>query len=643
MARMSDLLGQVKQIEEGFASDAQRRAAFASGYKAKGKKGKKDKKEEVDESTKEYAKSMEKMADKAKKDQLTSKDLDTLAKLVQLMQKQKKEEVEEVEEIEEALDKKDEPKLKQIVKKLKKASDAHAGQAADLEKAMSESKMKELATKIADIYMKMRRDSTMKPFADKFRADVKKSLDIRKSLEKVLPDYISGAKITSLMREEVELDETMEDEFGEIKASTSREARMMDAAVDALHRLVTSKGSITSLGGHAFTIAQSFKDIKPRALEKAYISKHGMPEETKSDVEVVEGYFSETKSSTGYELFHKDFSSAMRHAYDHAKRKLGVTIDPDEIDDKVAMGPRKPSKGKTNSYRLMGVDKSGKPKGIQIQVYNMGSRFELNMYKESIDEEVELDERMKYTHVAVDKKGLVIGFASDEKDAKDMARRNDGKVVKLKKPMSDKKGDMMINRPFKEEVELDEAGSQGMFIVIQGPGDNNQKAISMHKRKSDAIKARDMWNKKNGDSVKKGKGGKPIPAHLARVYEVGKFATTNGKPKTFKVGDNVTYTDFSRSIVKEAFDPADFDIKATSKDKEEADQNILIQLQKVISLRGMKPVKFADGSSQKVNPNVAAAALSMHRKLKRTDEKDSFQRKIGSSYRDLLSAVKGRK
>ena len=62
---MSDLLGEVKQIEEGFASDAQRRAAFASGYKAKGKKGKKDKKEEVDESTKEYAKSMEKMADKA--------------------------------------------------------------------------------------------------------------------------------------------------------------------------------------------------------------------------------------------------------------------------------------------------------------------------------------------------------------------------------------------------------------------------------------------------------------------------------------------------------------------------------------------------------------------------------------------------
>jgi len=192
----------------------------------------------------------------------------------------------------------------------------------------------------------------------------------------------------------------------------------------------------------------------------------------REDVEVIDGYFEETKSSTGYELFHRDFSSAMQHAYDHAKKKFGITIDKDEIDDKVAMGPRKPSKGKTNSYRLKG-DKGN----IQVQVYNMGSRFELNMYKEEVEE---------------------------------------------------------------------------------------------------------------------------------------------------------------------AFDPADFDIKATGKDKEQADQNILIQLQKVISLRGMKPVEFANGSKQKVDPNIAAKALSMHQRLRRTDEKDAFQRKIGKSYRDLLNAVKGR-
>jgi len=92
----------------------------------------------------------------------------------------------------------------------------------------------------------------------------------------------------------------------------------------------------------------------------------------------------EAKSSTGYELYHRDFSSAMQHAYKHAKAKLGVDVDPEEIDKKVAMGPSKPSKGKTNSYRLL--DKGGK-KAIQVQVYGMDNgKYELNMYKESVNE-----------------------------------------------------------------------------------------------------------------------------------------------------------------------------------------------------------------------------------------------------------------
>ena len=37
-----------EEVEEGFSSDAQRRAAFASGYKAKGKKGKKEEIEKSD-------------------------------------------------------------------------------------------------------------------------------------------------------------------------------------------------------------------------------------------------------------------------------------------------------------------------------------------------------------------------------------------------------------------------------------------------------------------------------------------------------------------------------------------------------------------------------------------------------------------
>ena len=96
----------------------------------------------------------------------------------------------------------------------------------------------------------------------------------------------------------------------------------------------------------------------------------------------------EGKSSTGYELYHKDFSSAMAHAYDFAKKKFGIEVDPKEIDDKVASGPRKPSKGNTNSYRLKGKD--GK-KAIQVQVYGMDNgKYELNMYKEETMKEAAL-------------------------------------------------------------------------------------------------------------------------------------------------------------------------------------------------------------------------------------------------------------
>jgi hypothetical protein len=88
----------------------------------------------------------------------------------------------------------------------------------------------------------------------------------------------------------------------------------------------------------------------------------------------------EGKSGTGYDLYHKDFSSAMAHAYDFAKNKFNIEIDPDEIDRNVAMGPKKPSSGKTNAYRLL--DKTGK-KAIQVQVTNLDNkRYELNMYKE---------------------------------------------------------------------------------------------------------------------------------------------------------------------------------------------------------------------------------------------------------------------
>ena len=107
------------------------------------------------------------------------------------------------------------------------------------------------------------------------------------------------------------------------------------------------------------------------ATEMAYGSGHDTVKPM-ADIQPVNA----AKSSSGYELYHKDFSGAMQHAYKFAKSK-GVTVDPAEIDSKVASGPRKPSSGKTNSYSL-GTDKG---KRVQIQVTNLDNkRYELNMY-----------------------------------------------------------------------------------------------------------------------------------------------------------------------------------------------------------------------------------------------------------------------
>lgn len=89
----------------------------------------------------------------------------------------------------------------------------------------------------------------------------------------------------------------------------------------------------------------------------------------------------EAKSSSGYELYHRDFSGAMQHAYAHAKKK-GFTVDKDDIDSKVAMGPKRPSSGKTNRYIL----DTNKKQKLHVQVANLDNkRYELNMYIESVE------------------------------------------------------------------------------------------------------------------------------------------------------------------------------------------------------------------------------------------------------------------
>ena len=51
--------------------------------------------------------------------------------------------------------------------------------------------------------------------------------------------------------------------------------RFMDAALKALHRLVSSKGNRQSVGGYAFDIARAFNGVNAKQLEKIYNEKFG--------------------------------------------------------------------------------------------------------------------------------------------------------------------------------------------------------------------------------------------------------------------------------------------------------------------------------------------------------------------------------
>ena len=80
-----------------------------------------------------------------------------------------------------------------------------------------------------------------------------------------------------------------------------------------------------------------------------------------------------------------------------------------------------------------------------------------------IEKAEKMEEGHKATHVVVDPDGNVMGHASDEKGAKDIAKDNlrnvKGKVFKLKKPASEKKADRMLGYKLDEPTESAELKS----------------------------------------------------------------------------------------------------------------------------------------------------------------------------------------
>ena len=213
-------------------------------------------------------------------------------------------------------------------------------------------------------------------------------------------------------------------------------------------------------------------------------------------------------------------------------------------------------------------------------------------------EEVELDE-MDMKFVLINMQGKVQGYTSNEKDAKEMARRTKSTMHPIKKKITDKTLEKM-NALAKTPKELKDLG------IIEDI-ENEGFASDAQRRAAFAQGYKAKGKKGKKEEVKE----KLMNAYRQQWKELG-----------------------------EKRDPADIDVKATSKDQEMADQNVVMQLRKAGNLGGTKEVKFGDGKKVKVKPQIAQRVMSKMMTLRTTQEKEKFQQQIGKSYRDLLNALK---
>jgi hypothetical protein len=94
-------------------------------------------------------------------------------------------------------------------------------------------------------------------------------------------------------------------------------------------------------------------------------------------VKIYEDFFNEKKD---YQVYHNSYTSAIDAALEYAESQ-GYTYDREETFTKIGMGDKKPKEGVTNKVTIT-LFKNGKEqkKALQIQVYGMSNRYELNAY-----------------------------------------------------------------------------------------------------------------------------------------------------------------------------------------------------------------------------------------------------------------------
>ena len=164
-------------------------------------------------------------------------------------------------------------------------------------------------------------------------------------------------------------------------------------------------------------------------------------------------------------------AESMEEDYEKGRGPTGIAYaikkgHPDAEDPKTGKKypERQTPEYKKKFFKLKTDEGKAKPDFLDLD--KDGDKKE-PMKKAAKDKE-EMEEGHKATHVVVDPDGKVMGHASDEKGAKDIAKDNlqnvKGKVFKLKKPASEKKADRMMGYKLDEPTESAELKSFKQLI-----------------------------------------------------------------------------------------------------------------------------------------------------------------------------------
>ena len=347
-----------------------------------------------------------------------------------------------------------------------------------------------------------------------------------------------------------------------------------------------------------------------------------------------------------YHLYHKDFSSAMQHSYKMAKKMYGITVDPKEIDDKVASGPKKPSEGKTNTYRLKG-DKGA----IQVQVYNKGGSkpFELNMYKE----EVELDEAKQKPYVSSDRDGKHVMNASGEiaKSFKDMdsanayLKKNYNKLMKEKLDKEDEPTVKAVVKMLKKASNAHAGQAKDLEKAVKEdsePVNEILPALARVAATGAKMVAKPIARKVATKAVSK--VNKPQEEQEGFASDAQRRAAfASGYKEKGKKKDESAASDARRAMASDPSTKQKFskNVSATDDDVKAADKNIIMQMRKAVSLRGNK-VEFMDKKKVMIPQKIAQAVIAKYNNMKKPADKEKFQSKISKSYKSMLTTLKER-